>query len=144
MRGFGELSEGKEWLMDLLKSKGFYDILDTDTISPYYHWDIEATSPKGERYVFELKNRTFSSDTFGDASLSKEKYERLKECPYKAVYVCFWTDFWCMIDIKSHPPEGFIERTSSRTTRFEDRSTWRHPLATWDIQKIHILDYDEI
>lgn len=129
--------------MDLLSRKGFTDIIDTDTISPYYSWDIEATY-KGLRYVFELKNRTFSSNTFGDAGLEKNKYERLKDCPYKAVYVCFWTDCWCMIDIKSHPPEGFREIESSRTTRFEDRSTWRHHLATWDIQKIHILDYDKI
>lgn len=143
MRPFSELSEGKEWFIGWLQKKGFTSILDTDTISRYYHWDIEATY-KNQRFVFELKNRTFPSYQFGDAAVNYDKYEYLRDCPHKAIFVTFWTDKFIMIDVKSCPPDEDITRDCARTTRFQDHTRRQNKMVTWKIQNMILLDYDQV
>ena len=120
MRPFNELSEGKDWFIGWLKKHHFVDIVDTDTISQYYHWDIEATL-NGRRYAFELKNRTFPSYQFGDAAVNYDKYEYLLDCP--------------------HPDED-ITRECPHQTRFPDHQIISKKMVTWKIQNMKLMDYD--
>ena len=141
MRPFDEISEGKEWFISWLKKHNFTNIVDTDTISRYYHWDLEATL-NGERYAFELKNRTFPSYHFGDAAVNYDKYEYLHDCPYKAVFVTFWTDCWCMIDVKSRYPDSFFYKMCPHQTRFQDHHLMKKEMVSWSIQNMKLLKYD--
>ena len=134
MRPFSALDEGKCWIMRLLGENGFYDIRET---SQFAHWDVEATY-KGERYIFELKNRDFPSWKYGDAILEVEKVRHMTETPYKAIFINFWTDKWCMIDVRTLPYD--VEyRNHQATTRFGNSRVIRTPQATW--RNIKKLDY---
>ena len=141
MRPFNELSEGKEWFISWLKKHNFTDIVDTDTISIYYHWDLEATL-NGVKYAFELKNRTFPSYHFGDAAVNYDKYEYLLNCPYKAVFVTFWTDCFIMIDVKSRYPDSFFYKMCPHQTRFQDHHLMKKEMVSWSIQNMKLLKYD--
>ena len=141
MRPFNELSEGKDWFINWLKNHHFTDIVDTDTISRYYHWDIEATL-NGERYAFELKNRTFPSYQFGDAAVNYDKYEYLLNCPHRAIFVTFWTDCFIMIDVKNCHPDEDITRQCPYQTRFPDHQIISKKMVRWKIQNMKLLKYD--
>ena len=141
MRPFDEISEGKAFFINWLEQHHFTDIVDTDTISRYYHWDLEATL-NGERYAFELKNRTFPSYKFGDAAVNYDKYEYLLNCPYKAVFVTFWTDCFIMIDVKSRYPDSFFYKMCPHQTRFQDHHLMKKEMVSWSIQNMKLLKYD--
>lgn len=141
MRPFDEISEGKEWFISWLRKHNFTNIVDTDTISIYYHWDLEATLG-GQRYAFELKNRTFPSYHFGDAAVNYDKYEYLLDCPYKAVFVTFWTDCFIMIDVKSRYPDSFFYKMCPHQTRFQDHHLMKKEMVSWSIQNMKLLKYD--
>ena len=143
MRPFNELSEGKDWFINWLKNHHFTDIVDTDTISRYYHWDVEATL-NGERYAFELKNRTFPSYQFEDAAVNYDKYEYLLDCPHKAIFVTFWTDCFIMIDVKNCHPDEDIIRQCPHQTRFPDHQIISKKMVRWKIQNMKLLKYDQI
>ena len=141
MRPFDEISEGKAFFINWLEQHHFTDIVDTDTISRYYHWDLEATL-NGERYAFELKNRTFPSSRYGDAAVNYDKYEYLLKCPYKAVFVTFWTDCFIMIDVKSRYPDSFFYKMCPHQTRFQDHHLMKKEMVSWSIQNMKLLKYD--
>ena len=141
MRPFDEISEGKAFFINWLERHNFTDIVDTDTISRYYHWDVEATL-NGERYAFELKNRTFPSSRYGDAAVNYDKYEYLLNCPYKAVFVTFWTDCFIMIDVKSRYPDSFFYKMCPHQTRFQDHHLMKKEMVSWSIQNMKLLKYD--
>ena len=141
MRPFDEISEGKAFFINWLEQHHFTDIVDTDTISRYCHWDVEATL-NGERYAFELKNRTFPSYQFGDAAVNYDKYEYLLNCPYKAVFVTFWTDCFIMIDVKSRYPDSFFYKMCPHQTRFQDHHLMKKEMVSWSIQNMKLLKYD--
>ena len=141
MRPFDEISEGKAFFINWLEQHHFTDIVDTDTISRYYHWDLEATL-NGERYAFELKNRTFPSSRYGDAAVNYDKYEHLLNCPYKAVFVTFWTDCFIMIDVKSRYPDSFFYKMCPHQTRFRDHHLMKKEMVSWSIQNMKLLKYD--
>ena len=141
MRPFDEISEGKAFFINWLEQHHFTDIVDTDTISRYYHWDVEATL-NGERYAFELKNRTFPSSRYGDAAVNYDKYEHLLNCPYKAVFVTFWTDCFIMIDVKSRYPDSFFYKMCPHQTRFQDHHLIKKEMVSWSIQNMKLLKYD--
>lgn len=141
MRPFDEISEGKEWFISWLRKHNFTNIVDTDTISRYYHWDVEATL-NDERYAFELKNRTFPSSRYGDAAVNYDKYEYLLDCPYKAVFVTFWTDCFIMIDVKSRYPDSFFYKMCPHQTRFQDHHLMKKEMVSWSIQNMKLLKYD--
>ena len=141
MRPFDEISEGKAFFINWLDQHHFTDIVDTDTISRYCHWDIEATLG-GERYAFELKNRTFPSSRYGDAAVNYDKYEYLLNCPYKAVFVTFWTDCFIMIDVKSRYPDSFFYKMCPHQTRFQDHHLMKKEMVSWSIQNMKLLKYD--
>lgn len=138
VRPFSDQDEGKRWLMCVLESKGFQNVKETPNLC---HWDLEAEYA-GKKYIFELKNRSFSAAKFGDVALNKEKYDILSHSPARAILVYFWTDKWCMIEVGKSSPTGEIERTSRKTTRFANQEEWEHSLVTWDIQNLHLMDYD--
>lgn len=141
MRPFDEISEGKAFFINWLEQHHFTDIVDTDTISRYYHWDVEATLG-GQRYAFELKNRTFPSSRYGDAAVNYDKYEYLLNCPYKAVFVTFWTDCFIMIDVKSRYPDSFFYKMCPHQTRFQDHHLMKKEMVSWSIQNMKLLKYD--
>ena len=141
MRPFDEISEGKAFFINWLEQHHFTDIVDTDTISRYCHWDLEATL-NGERYAFELKNRTFPSSRYGDAAVNYDKYEYLLNCPYKAVFVTFWTDCFIMIDVKSRYPDSFFYKMCPHQTRFQDHHLMKKEMVSWSIQNMKLLNYD--
>lgn len=141
MRPFNELSEGKDWFISWLRKHNFTDIVDTDTISIYHHWDLEATL-NGVRYAFELKNRTFPSYKFDDAAVNYDKYEYLLNCPYKAVFVTFWTDCFIMIDVKNYPPDEDMVRYCQHQTRFPDHQIIRKKMVRWELKNMKLLEYD--
>lgn len=143
MRPFSDLSEGKDWFISWLKKHHFVDIVDTDMISQYYHWDIEAKL-NGHKYVFELKNRTFPSYQFNDTTINKYKYEYLKDSGYISILVTFWDDVWCMIDVNHRQPDEFITRECHRQTRFSDKRLYDNQMARWNIRNMKLLDYDQI
>ncbi len=140
-RPFSELSEGRDWFISWLKKHNFTDIVDTDTISIYYHWDLEATL-NGKRYVFELKNRSFLSWTYGDVFLNKDKYDWLREQPEKVILVMFWTDKFVMLDLKTKTPDEVTYENCKRQTRFSDQRTVRKQVVKWYLDGLKLLDYD--
>ena len=137
MRPFPKTDEGKTWFMDLLRRKGFEDVEET---TQYAHCDVTATY-KGEKMIFELKNRDAYFFTYMDAGLSKERYEFLRDCGMRAFYVCFWNDKWKVIDVKRCPPTGERYIGSRRTTRFGDTRWWNHMLVTWPLDIRQVYDY---
>ena len=143
MRPFNELDEGKIYFISWLRDRGFEDIIDTDTLSQFTHWDIEGTY-KGERYIFELKNRTHPSSKYGDTAINKDKYEYLIHSPYKAILITFFTDCWCMIDVKSKKPDSFFHKMCPYQTRFQDHHLMKKEMVSWSIQNMKMLEYDQI
>ena len=141
MRPFSDLDEGKIYFISWLRDRGFEDIIDTDTLSQFTHWDIEGTY-RGERYIFELKNRTHPSTKYGDTAINRDKYEYLIHSPYKAILVTFFTDCFIMIDVKRCPPDETIDRRCPHQTRFPDHQIINKRLVRWNIQDRILLDYE--
>ena len=79
---------------------------------------------------------TFPSYHFGDAAVNYDKYEYLLNCPYKAVFVTFWTDCFIMIDVKNCPPDEDIVRYCQHQTRFPDHQIIRKKMVRWKLQNI--------
>lgn len=143
MRPFSELDEGKKWFICWLKHNNFTDITDTDSISQYCHWDVEAKYGEN-RYIFELKNRTHPSTKYGDTAINKDKYEYLIHSPYKAILITFFTDCWCMIDVKSRYPDSFFYKMCPHQTRFQDHHLMKKEMVSWSIYNMKMLDYDQV
>ena len=143
MRPFNELDEGKIYFISWLRDRGFTDIIDTDTLSQFTHWDVEGTY-KGEKFIFELKNRTHLSTKYGDTAINKDKYEYLIHSPYKAILVTFFTDCWCMVDVKSKKPDSFFHRMCPYQTRFQDHRLMKKEMVSWSIHNMKMLDYDQV
>lgn len=141
-RPFSSETEGKEWFISWLKKHRFQDILDTDVISEYYHWDVEATL-NGRRYAFELKNRNHKSSWSFDTVVNKYKYDYLVDCPYESVLVTFFEDCFVLIRVKNRPPDNYIVKECSRHTWFKDKTLFDNKMARWDIQNMHLLSYNE-
>lgn len=133
--------EGKIYFISWLKRNGFTDIVDTDTLSQFTHWDIEATY-QGERLIFELKNRNHLSTKYQDTVINKDKYDHLMSSPHKAILVTFFTDCWCMIDIKSRKPDSFFHRMCPHQTRFQDHHLIKKEMVSWSIHNMKTLSYD--
>ena len=143
MRCFEDLDEGTIYFISWLRDKGFTDIIDTDTLSQFTHWDIEGTY-KGEKFIFELKNRTHKSTKYGDTAINKDKYDYLIHSPYKAILVTFFTDCWCMVDVKSKKPDSFFHRMCPHQTRFQDHHLMKKEMVSWSIYNMKMLDYDQV
>ena len=143
MRCFEDLDEGKIYFISWLRDKGFTDIIDTDTLSQFTHWDIEGTY-KGEKFIFELKNRTHPSTKYGDTTINRDKYEFLIHSPHKAILVTFFTDCWCMVDVKSKKPDSFFHRMCPHQTRFQDHHLMKKEMVSWSIHNMKMLDYDQV
>lgn len=141
MRPFSDLSDGKEWFINWLKNHHFTDIVDTDTISIYCHWDVEAKYGNC-KYVFELKNRTFESTKYNDTAINYDKYEHLLNSPYRAVLVTFWTDKWMMVDVKVNQPDNTFIKRCSHQTRFADHTMINKKMVSWNIRNKKLLQYD--
>lgn len=141
MRNFSELDEGKKWFISWLNNNNFTDIIDTDSISQYCHWDVEATYGN-EKYIFELKNRTFESTKFDDTAINYDKYEHLINSPYRAVLVTFWTDCWLMLDIKVNKPDNTFIKRCPHQTRFADHTMINKKMVSWTIKNKKLLQYD--
>lgn len=141
MRPFNELSEGKDWFINWLNNNNFTDIIDTDSISQYCHWDVEATYGN-EKYIFELKNRTFESTKFDDTAINYDKYEHLLNSPYRAVLVTFWTDCWLMLNIKVNKPDNTFIKRCAHQTRFADHTLVNKKMVSWNIKNKKMLQYD--
>ncbi len=138
MRPFKDLSEGKEWFSSWLIKKGFRDVKETDQ---YCHWDLEGTY-KGQKCLFELKNRTFLSWTYGDVFLNKDKYDWLREQPEKMILVMFWTDKFVMLNLKTKTPDEVTYENCKRQTRFSDQRVVRKQVVKWNLDGLKLLDYD--
>lgn len=130
--------EGDSYFVAWLIKKGFTDIRRTDR---YCHWDLEAKY-RGNIWVFEMKNRTFPTFTYGDVFLNKDKWEYLKEIPEKAVLVTFYTDKWLMIDIKSREPDEITQQVCRRQTVFDDHRMIKKDVVKWYLEGLKLLDYD--
>lgn len=141
MRNFSELDEGKKWFISWLNNNNFTDIIDTDSISQFCHWDVEATYGN-EKYIFELKNRTFESTKFDDTVINYDKYEHLINSPYKAVLVTFWTDCWMMVDVKVNQPDNTFIKRCAHQTRFSNHTLIDKKMVSWNIENKKLLQYD--
>lgn len=139
-RPFTEDSEGKEYFVGVLRREGFTNIVDTDSVDPYSHYDLEAWKDNN-LYLFELKNRSFPSTRFGDITLSEDRYDYLRNSTYRTFLVYFFEDGWTIIDIKRWKPTGRITRTNKRTTRKGIYSDYRHTLVVWPIRQFKLLEY---
>lgn len=141
MRPFSDLSDGREWFISWLRKHNFTDIVDTDTISIYCHWDVEAKYGNC-KYIFELKNRTFESTKYNDTAINYDKYEHLLNSPYRAVLVTFWTDKWMMVDVKFNEPDNTFIKRCSHQTRFADHTMINKKMVSWNIRNKKLLQYD--
>lgn len=144
MRPFNDTingDEGKKWFICWLKENNFTDIKDTDTISQFCHYDIEATYGNC-KYVFELKNRTFPSYKYGDVLLSKEKYDYLNNIDARAVLVTFYTDKFVLIDIKKRKPDEITTQKCKKQTVFSDNRVIEKKVIKYYTKNLILLDYD--
>lgn len=133
--------EGKKWFIYFLKSNNFKDITDTDSISKFCHYDIEATL-NSDKYVFELKNRTFPSYKYGDVLLSGEKYDYLNNINARSILVTFYTDKFVMIDIKKRKPDEITTQKCKKQTVFSDNRVIEKKVVKWYINDLILLDYE--
>lgn len=133
--------EGKDWFMDFLRRHKFSNIIDTDSYDRYQHWDIEGEF-KGEKVLFELKSRDFPSYKYGDVTIDYSKVQHLEESGCRGVIVYFWSDRWCMIDLKTHP-YTIIRQMTRSNTRFGGARMIERPWAVWSLDKIRLLDYGD-
>lgn len=142
MRPFSDTIDGNEgtiWFINYLTRKGFKDLHKTDK---YCRWDVEGYY-KDEKWCFELKNRSFPSFTYGDVFLNKDKYDYLvNECPYKTVLVTFFTDVWCMINLKLKSPQEIIHQKCKHQTVFDDHRVIDKEIVKWYIDDLKMIDYD--
>ena len=144
MRPFNDTingDEGKKWFICWLKENNFTDITDTDTISKFCHYDLEATL-NGEKYVFELKNRTFPSYKYGDVLLSQEKYDYLNNINTRAILVTFYTDKFVLIDIKKRKPDEITTKKCKKQTVFSDNRVIEKKVVKYYTKNLILLDYD--
>lgn len=144
MRPFSDTvsgDEGKKWFICWLNNNNFTDITDTDSISQYCHWDVEAKYGN-DKYIFELKNRTFPSYKYGDVLLSGEKYDYLNNINARAVLVTFYTDKFVMIDIKKRKPDEITTQKCKKQTVFNDRRVIEKKVVKWYINNLVLLDYE--
>lgn len=144
MRPFNDTingDEGKKWFISFLKSNNFKDITDTDTISKFCHFDLEATF-NGDKFCFELKNRTFPSYKYGDVLLSGDKYDYLNNINARAILVTFYTDKFVMIDIKKRKPDEITTQKCKKQTVFNDRRVIEKKVVKWFINNLILLDYE--
>ena len=141
MKPFSDLSDGREWFISWLRKHNFTDIVDTDTISIYCHWDVEAKYGNC-KYIFELKNRTFESTKYNDTAINYDKYEHLLNSPYRAVLVTFWTDKWMMVDVKVNEPDNTFIKRCAHQTRFADHTMINKKMVSWNIRNKKLLQYD--
>ena len=141
MKPFSDLSDGREWFISWLRKHNFTDIVDTDTISIYCHWDVEAKYGNC-KYIFELKNRTFESTKYNDTAINYDKYEHLLNSPYRAVLVTFWTDKWMMVDVKVNEPDNTFIKRCAHQTRFADHTMINKKMVSWNIKNKKLLQYD--
>lgn len=140
-RPFSSKSEGTEWFMGWLKAHHFTNIKDSVQESRFAHYDIEADlGPR--HFIFELKNRDFRSDTYGDVVINDYKWEFLKSADCEAVLVTFFEDRWIMLDMKTLPPDEEIERTAPRQTWFKDKTLILKKMERWFLQGKRMLDYE--
>ena len=87
---FGENDiEGKIFFSHYLESKGYDHISIPDAV--FCPYDIEAYR-NGQRYIFELKNRTVTSTQYGDSIIDSGKYSKLSQLDAKVYIVNFFTD----------------------------------------------------
>lgn len=142
MRPFNLECEGKEYLINFLYGKGFTDIIDTDVISQYTHWDVEA-SYKGRKIIFEIKCRDFLSTDWGDTEINYDKYSHLINSPYDAFLVTFWKDKWCIINVKKTKPTKIYEKMAQKTHRWK-REKVNKKFVNWDIRNMKLMEYDQI
>lgn len=133
--------EGKKWFICWLKHNNFTDIIDTDTISKFCHYDIEAKYGEN-RYIFELKNRTFPSNKYGDVLLSGEKYDYLNNIDARVILVTFYTDKFVLIDIKKRKPDEITTQKCKKQTVFSDRRVIEKKVVKWFINNLILLDYE--
>lgn len=144
MRPFNDTingDEGKKWFICWLKHNNFIDIIDTDSISQFCHYDIEATYGN-YKYVFELKNRTFPSHKYGDVLLSKEKYDYLNNIDARAILVTFYTDKFVLIDVKKRKPDEITTQKCKKQTVFSDNRVIEKKVVKWFINNLILLDYE--
>ena len=133
--------EGKKWFISWLNNNNFTDITDTDTISQFCHYDIEATL-NSVKYCFELKNRTFPSYKYGDVLLSQEKYDYLNNINARVILVTFYTDKFVMIDIKKRKPDEITTQKCKKQTVFSDNRVIEKKVVKWKLKDLKMLDYD--
>lgn len=141
MRPFNDSSlgdEGDQWFISWLERNGFTDVKRTDQ---YCRWDLEGYYNK-EKYCFEMKNRTFPSYKYNDVLLSKDKYDYLKELPYKVVLATFYTDKFVLIDIKHRNPQEITEQVCKRQTVFNDHRMVPKKVVKWYVKDLKLLEYD--
>ena len=141
MRPFSDSIQGDEgdrWFIFWLERNGFTDVKRTDQ---YCRWDLEGYY-KGDKFCFEMKNRTFPSFTYGDVFLNKDKYDYLKDLPYRAVLVTFYTDKFVLIDLKNRRPQEVTEQKCRRQTVFDDHRMIQKKVVKWFIKDLKLLDYD--
>ena len=89
-----------------------------------------------------MKNRTFPSFKYNDVLLSKDKYDYLRELPYKVVLVTFYTDKFVLIDIKHRSPQEITEKVCKRQTVFNDHRMVNKKVVKWNINDLKLLEYD--
>lgn len=139
MRPFNLENEGKVWLIDFLRHKGWENIKDSDDISQFSHYDLMAEY-NGRKVIFELKTRDFFSYDWGDTEFNYDKYSYLYNSPYDAAFVTFWMDKWCIIDVKRQKPTRIYEKMAQKSHRW-NREKIMKKFVNWSIDGIKLLDY---
>ena len=141
MRPFKLSDEGKKWFIDYLSKHKFTDIIDTDTLSQFTHWDITANY-KGISVCFELKNRDCYSWEYGDTEINKHKYQHLLSSPYeKVILVTFFKDKWCMINLKTTPPTREYSKVAIIAHNW-NKGKGLKEFVNWDLKNIQLMEYN--
>lgn len=139
--GDNRVDEGKKWITDFLTSRG-YTVVDTDTVSKYMHFDLLVT--KGNRTIWmELKNRDIPSTRYSDVEINSDKYNFLMGAPDKAVLVYFFSDKWCMVDVKKTPYTRKYMKLAKHSHCWDTRKEMKE-FILWDINEcnIRLLEYE--
>ena len=116
-----------------LKKSGFTNITKTDMYCP---WDIEALRD-GKLYIYELKRKRYSTQSFGDNIMEEYKLDKMLNRSENAYLVSFYTDCWCINNIREN--HDIIEKYANKTTQ------WGGPLVkkrflSYKIQLVHKYD----
>ena len=134
--------KSKDYFTSLLQAKGWTAI--KETLDPYCYYDMEATSPTGKVWRFELKQRNIPSTAYGDAIMEQYKlnsFTRDAASFDQAALVTFFTDKWAISYIFQPMYQDTLY--AAATTSFTNHTLKQKQMVHYKLDKTYSCGEDK-